>query len=247
MRNFVIVFLLTLANLSCSTDNDRKNMHTQNSLDTVPQTLGIGWLEVTADYPIPIYKNLVDSLPYEILKLKIKKPLFSPDNTDEWKVVFKTKTSMQPHSFGWNNGCTVIFRVVDTVGNFYRVVANEETFQTCFINIDEYRKYNHVALSDANPYKFIYEYESWLEYMRRSHRFIEKKNIVIYDRPNGNVIFEDTINDFLPFSVADMDGDWIKLEKMDIYRDRYRNSVNYDGWVQWKDGEKLLIQLLELQ
>lgn len=160
-------------------------------------------------------------------------------------MAFKTKVNLLPYAIGFTSGGrTVVFRVVDSAGDLYRIVTNEETFQTCFINIDEYRKYNHAQMSDAG-YKFIYKYETWLEYMQWSGRFIEKKNMVIYDKPNGNVLFENKKNDFLPFAVVDMDGDWIKLEKMNTYRNRYSDSVNYDGWTQWKDGEKLLIQILK--
>lgn len=77
MRIFIIVFLLTLANISCSADDNKKPMHTQNSLDTVSKTLGVGWLEIVVDHPIPLYKNPTDSLPFDILNFKISKPLFT--------------------------------------------------------------------------------------------------------------------------------------------------------------------------
>jgi len=135
---------------------------------------------------------------------------------------------------GWRNGHTIKLRVIDFVNNnIYKVVINEETFETYFINIEVYNKYNRDKMANVNPYQFVYEYESWLDYLKWVY-FIEKHNITIYDKPNGEIIFEDKDNASLRFKVVDMDGDWIKV-----------HSPRFDGWTQWKDNEKILIFITE--
>ena len=188
---------------------------------------------------------MADSLPFDILQFKIRRNII--DGRFK-KVVFKTKTriDVKPSSISGQNGPTIRLRVVDSFNsnNIYRVVINEETFQTCYINIEEYSKYNYDKMLGANPYQFIYQYESWGDYLKRTY-YITKPEIAIYDEPNGAVIFKNEGNPFLPFNVVDIDGDWIKLEKHFAYRQYFGNSVNYEGWTQWKEKEKILISITE--
>ena len=243
MKNKVYICLLILISVLCSCNSTIKGeiMQAKEPLNIIPETLEIGFLEMeTRYYSVPIYRTPNDPLPYDILRFKVRGQWRDPKH---WKVVFRTenKITVKPFSMEWNNGPTIKLRVIEIVDETtYRVVLNEETLETCFINIEEYKKYNKEKMDAANIYNFIYKYESWSDYLQRVY-YISKPNLIIYDKPNGEIIHEDKEGYFLPFRVAEVDGNWIKLIKHHTYRNRYNPEINYDGWTQWRDGERILI------
>ena len=237
----IIIFTLPITQLNvwCKVDNSVET----GDLDKIPKTIGIGWLEISTKYPIPVYKNSTDSLPYDILKFYIIESYYKSNgilhnDTRKWRVVFQSRTKPNVER-GWGDGPTLIFRVVNVTDSIYQVVINEETFETCYINVNEYLAYNHDQLATANPYNFVYEYKNWLDYIQ-SFLYIEA--YTIYDKPDGEIIYKRKNDWIIPCNVTDMNGNWIKVK--DIPSLYYSDSVNYDGWTRWTDGENLLIGII---
>lgn len=58
-----------------------------------------------------------------------------------------------------------------------------------------------------------------------------------------SVGFESSGNDYI-FVITEIAGDWIKVECSDICENPCDDGKKYDGWIKWKDNNKLLIRLL---
>ena len=91
------------------------------------------------------------------------------------------------------------------------------------------------------------DYETWERLLLRSEYVsFAGKNYAVYDAPEGNKIFENTEHRFLPYSVIQVRGDWIKVEKARGGREGYFEGVeNAEGWVKWKNDTEILVDIIE--
>ncbi len=251
MKNLVIIFSITMTILSsCSSgrpSQQQKNMKTTTTLSKVQKLIGTGLLEMSTAYSIPLYRDAADSIPFDTLRFEIDK---------SGKTNFISQSNIAPYLLSEGNsyddgnrnirsGLVSVppelkFRVINSSNKIFEVVLNEKTMEVCFINIKSYYDLNHIDENDAA----VYKYESWPDYLKRVE-FITKKNLVIYDKPDGNIIYENKDDKFLPFNVADVSGDWILLKKAFGREFNFDDVINYDGWTQWRSGDSLLIKITE--
>ena len=97
-----------------------------------PQAIGIGLLTVNTQYPIPLYKNEADELPFDTLKFK---------SSRSGKTLFVSAVKLRPYLMSEGDsdkegeehrrmglvrfGPELKFAVVDTGENFFRVIGNQ--------------------------------------------------------------------------------------------------------------------------
>lgn len=225
------------------------------------KVIGLGLLTVNTQYEIPLYKSESAPTVSEILKFEIEK-------SGVTKFVSRIKLKPYLRSGGdsdkggrMNISMGLIrfpaelkFRVLDTTALFFKIVTNEDTWETFFIKRDKLSSYytSERELMDNNcsncpgkkynPRWFVFE--TWERYLKRVE-FITKQKLVIYDQPGGRVIFENKKHVFLPFSVMELKGEWIRLKKGFGRESNFDNKVSYEGWTKWREGEQLVIDIIE--
>lgn len=251
MKQYIYFFIFCFAVYDC-TAQDKSNR--------VP--IGIGFLETNTTYPIALYSNENDSVPFDIIRFRKRK-----DGTTK----FITKLELKPYQISEGDsyeegereinsglapiGAKLKFRVIDSTQNHFKIITNENSNQEFFIKVEPQKVY-YKSLSQVyenncpncpglkyNPNWNVFE--TWDRYLKRVE-FITKRNLKIYDKPNGKIIFEDKHNKFLPFNVIELKGDWIKLKKGFGREFNFDESKNYDGWIQWKNGNEILIKIVEI-
>ena len=72
--------------------------------------------------------------------------------------------------------------------------------------------------------------------------FAQKQKLIIYDQPDGKIIFTEPTNNSIPFSISALEGDWAKVEKPYGTADE---AFKFNGWTQWKNQTELLIDITE--
>lgn len=72
-------------------------------------------------------------------------------------------------------------------------------------------------------------------YFRVISNQITKEEFVIRKEPRT----------YLPFAVTEVKGDWIKVKKGFGREFDFSVGVNYDGWIKWREGTSLLIDIIE--
>ncbi|MBO0593246.1 hypothetical protein I2486_17720 [Cellulophaga sp. E16_2] len=224
-------------------------------------TIGIGILHVNTTYPIYLYKDINDTLPFADIVFKkhksgtttISTALDLKPNSISEGGTHKAdreliKSGLAPTSKKLN------FIVTEASEYYFKVVTNKETNEAFFIKREKQHVYyktkgalfqnscSNCADSNYNPRWFIFE--TWERYLKRVH-YIEKPNLILYDKPNGDIIFKNNDHSFLPFNVVEVKGDWIKLKKATGRENMFDASENYDGWTQWKNGNEILITIIE--
>ncbi|MRM84342.1 hypothetical protein [Riemerella anatipestifer] len=255
----IFLFFFKCEDDSKSKDNSTNLSIGQNNELDVP--LGIGILQVNTEYPIPLYRNINDRVPFDTIKFNI-------DKTGVTK--FITKIDLKPYVIyegdSYQTGERNIsvglvrfppelkFRVVDSTKTTFTVITNEKSNEEFVIKRDaksvyykaeeEYYDNNCINCPNSiyNPRWYIFE--TWERYLKRVE-FINKENLKIYDKPNGKIIFEEKNDKLLPFNVIEVNGDWIKLKKGFGREFNFEKNIDYEGWTQWKDGNKILIEITE--
>lgn len=237
--------LLCILFCSCQSQKEYEN-----------NAIGIGLLEVNTVYPIPLFRKEKDAIPIDTLKFK---------HRDNGTIEFVTKINLKPYNI--YEGDThdegqrkmelglvskppqLRFRVMDSTETFFQVIANETSNESYFIKIDPERVY-YKTLSQLyenncsdRPNTNWNLFETWERYLRRVD-FITKKDLKIFDQPDGQIIFENSDDDFLPFVVSDVRGGWIKLQKG--FALESDTSKNYNGWTRWRIGDRVLIDIVEV-
>lgn len=223
--------------------------------------IGIGLLTANTQSPLPLYKTEKDTTPVDVLKFKVEKSGVTK---------FMTKINLKPyelsigdsHEAGKTNTRMGLirfppilrFRVVDSTDTFFKVITNEETLETLIIKRDNKNAYYisererfdnncvNCPSSKYNPAWYIFE--TWERFLKRVE-FITKKDLKIYDTPDGKIIFENNNNAFLPFGVTEVKGEWIKLKKGFGREFNFDDKKNYNGWTKWREGETMLIGITE--
>lgn len=226
-----------------------------------PQAIGIGVLTVNTQFPIPLYKSEGDSLPFDTLKFETSK---------SGKTLFISGVKLKPYILNEGDsdkegeehikmglirfGPELKFCVVDTGESYIRVISNQISKEKCVIKKDSRAVYyaEERMISDNNcincPGSVYnprwYVLETWERYLKRSE-FITKDSLLIYDHPGGKVIFENKDRTFLPFGVTEVKGDWVKVKKGFGRESNFPADTNYDGWIKWREGTTLLIDITE--
>lgn len=231
----------------------------QEEISNAP--IGIGLLQTNTEFPISLYKNENDAVPADILKFKTSTSGVTKFITDLKLKPYAIYEGDSHKSGEKNRNMGLVrfppvlkFRVVDSTKTSFKVVTNEHLNESYYIKRDPKSAYytseqqlfdnncSNCPDSNYNPNWNIFE--TWERYLKRAE-FISKQNLKIYDKPNGKVIFEDKQNTFLPFNISEIKGDWIKLQKGMGRESNFAESHNYDGWTQWKEGNKIVISITE--
>ena len=220
---------------------------------------GIGLLVCNTEYPLIFFKKKSDKIPLDTLK-------FEPRENETTKFASKlnlkaykmsegdTKEEAKEHeeSFGFSFSPRLTFRVLKNEKNFFLVRINEKTYEKLYLkkekdatyykNSKEAEKNNcaNCEGSNFNPKRYIYN--SWDDYLKKAE-LIRKRNAIIYDEPNGEVIFDDNTNNELNFKVLEVDGEWIKVKKSDRGNN---NPFEKTGWMKWIENGKKIIEITEI-
>ncbi|SEW52880.1 hypothetical protein [Chitinophaga arvensicola] len=228
---------------------------------TPEKMIGTGLLTVNTLYPVPLYKNYTDNMPFDTLKFQVAKSGVTS---------FISKIRLKPYVMSGGDSYEagkknvqmglirfspeLKFRVTDTTASFFKIVTNEETGETFIVKrnaasayyTSEKELYDHSCSNcpgiQYNPKWYFFE--TWERYLKRVE-FITKENLVIYDQPNGKIIFENREKTFLPFTVTAVKGEWIKLKKGFGREFNFDSSKNYDGWTKWLEGQQKVIDIVE--
>ncbi|MDR0815540.1 MAG: hypothetical protein LBN37_07315, partial [Bacteroidales bacterium] len=141
--NNLIFVTIVAVTTCCNTTSKFQNMKNNLNLDTVPVCVGIGTLDISFDLPVPLFRLENDTLPIDTL-------LFERQKGGIW--LFKTthlQSSFQPYIMTGGDSDEnahrhismglirflprLTFRVLEANDLFYRIVINENTFETVVI------------------------------------------------------------------------------------------------------------------
>lgn len=226
-----------------------------------PQANGLGLLTVNTQYPIPLYKSEADDLPFDTLKFERSKT---------GKILFVSGVELRAYLMSEGDsykegedhvrmglvhfGPELKFSVVDTGESFFRVISNQMSMEEFVIKkvpeavyYSEERMLSDNSCSNCPGSKYNpkwYVFETWERYLKRVE-YITKDSLVIYDAPGGKVLFEHKDQTFLPFGVTEVKGEWIKVKKGFGRESNFDTGKDYDGWIKWREGENLLIDITE--
>jgi hypothetical protein len=226
-----------------------------------PKALGLGLLTVNTQYPIPLYKNVTDDLPFDTLKfeigktgttrfisnIKLKPYLINAGDTDKQgeNNIRRGLVRFQPD---------LKFCVVETRASYFRVVTNETTMETLVIKkqpgnvyYTEEKMLNENGCSNCPGSKYNprwYVYETWERYLKRV-AYITKEDLVIYDAPGGKATIKIKNGDFQPFVATEVNGEWMKIKKGTAFESALDTANSFEGWTKWREGPKKLINVIE--
>ncbi|QCX40663.1 hypothetical protein FF125_20280 [Aureibaculum algae] len=231
----------------------------------VEKEMGLGLLSLTFNKPLKFYKNPTDSVVFDQIEfIKNSQP------ETRGRLLFISKTTFSPYRMqsgdtdemakqNINHGLVrfgpeLFFRVLEKTDSFFKVVIDEDTFESAYLKINpNYALYTELSQvyanscsncpgSNYNPDFYIYE--TWENYFKRLE-FITIKGLDIYSSANGIILLEKNNDAFLPFQVTALEGDWIKIKKAKLYESYFDNTINYDGWVRWKNNMEILVDITE--
>lgn len=220
--------------------------------------VGIGLINVNTASVLFLYQNESDLKPIDSINFKIK---------NDGSTKFISDIDLNPyHLFNGNSdeegksninmglvhfGPLLKFRVIDSTKSAFKIITNEKTNAFYYLKRDYKNAYytTEQELQDNscigcpnskyNPRWFVFE--TWERYLKRVV-FATKQKLIIYDQPNGKIIFTDSTNSSIPFSISELEGDWAKIA--DPYSTVDEISKLY-GWTQWKDKNEVLIEITE--
>ena len=265
MKKVIITLFAAMTFVSCSgKTNQSNNMKNDKSLNLIeyPVSVGLGMFEVSFNLPVPFYRTENDTIPFDTLT-------FRRDKEGVWHYETKHLKSFKPYKiFGGDSykaandhismGLVgfppeLAFRVIEANNSYYRVVIDEDSFETVVIRKDpDYAELPQcsslfgIDMPKDRTYKGYYAYEMWEHLLKRAE-FVDfyRINYTVYDAPNGNKIFENTNLEFLPYNVIEVRGDWAKVKKGFGREFNFEGIENAEGWVKWKDDTKILIGITE--
>ncbi len=200
------------------------------------KSLGVGFLTIPihTTTQLYLYATITDKISEEIQIEQL--------GNGSWE--FRTKIALEPEViYGGSNNREAAeniarglvpfppqlrFRVLEIQDNYFKVVTNEEKWQTHYI------KNNSIPMI----------YETWESFLKRVE-FVELDTLKIYDKINGKVIFysENENNNFIPFNVAKLQGKWIKINTHPLYS--YSKTMPNSGWAKWQENNQLKIRITE--
>jgi len=253
-----LILLFTVAALTSCDGQSNQNTHNLDSLSQlikVPVSVGLGTLDISFDLPVPLYRTKNDTLPIDTLT-------FERDISGEW--LYKTnRVPLNPYQMSGGDSDAMAksnigaglgrfppllsFRVVEADDRYWRVVVDESTFETVVIrkNPDYESLPHHLKILFGNMKNPCYAYETWEHLLMRVAFVYFEEYYAVYDAPEGEKIFENTNDNFLPYSVTQVSGDWMKVKKGSGRESRFYGMKNAEGWVKWKNDTEILVKIIE--
>ncbi|MCL2072467.1 MAG: hypothetical protein FWH18_00945 [Marinilabiliaceae bacterium] len=265
MKIVTITLFTAMTLFSCSGQTKQSNnMKNDKSLNLVeyPVSVGLGMFEVSFNLPVPLYRTENDTTPFDTL-------IFRQDKNGVLHYETKYLKSFKPYKISGgdsheaaiahiNMGLVgfppeLAFRVIEANESYYRVVIDEESFETVvirkapdYVELPQCSSLFGVDMPKDRVYKGYYAFETWEHLLKRAE-FVDFYGVkyVVYDAPDGNKIFENTNLKFLPYNVTEVRGDWVKVKKGFGREFNFEGIENAEGWVKWKNDTKILIGITE--
>lgn len=226
-----------------------------------PVSTGLGTLDISFNRPVPLYLIEDSKEPFDTLSFE--KQL-------NGTILFKTNYIRSLHPYRMNGGSSdkeieglirrgltgfpaeLSFRVLEATDNFFRIVVNEKTFETAVIKKDcnyaVFHQRNFLrdsTLFDEKIYKGYYIFETWEHLLRRAEYVNFNIDYDVCETPNGKIIYKHKAGKFLPYTLVDVKGDWIKVKKTQGREFNFEGIENAEGWVKWKNDKKVLVNITE--
>lgn len=269
-KNIVLLFVVFLIANACKKDPrgnttaDREDLNRDSIIQSLikeKKSIGTGTLDISFNNPVPLYRSENDKKPFDTLYFNYQTNGVLTYDTKYLKLYLKPYRMEGGDSDAEainniNSGLIrfpveLKFRVLELTNNYYKIVLNESTFVTAIV----YRNPSYAILSRAGlfapelpknkEYEGYYVYEEWCTLLLRAEFLTLSEGAVIYDKPNGEIVFENKENEFLPYKAVEVEGDWIKITKGFGREFNFDNIENAEGWTKWNDGKTILVNIVE--
>jgi len=219
--------------------------------------IGVGILEANTNFDISLFKNPTDKTPEAILYIKqMKNGQVSYESPIELDPCVMSEGESEKEAEELLNsglvttGPILKFIVTEETATYFKVIVHEEKRTKYYIKKSAEAIYHTTRAGFEASFKVEpfngkwFVYETWENYLKRAE-YIELNTLEIYDKPNGEIIFCSKSYDFLPFKVALVEGEWMKLIKDNLREFNFEKGINYEGWYQWKKGNEWQIEIVE--
>ena len=243
-----ILFLLTNACNTQTTEKSDNNLKTSVLLTTRDKTIGIGRLQVSLNHDIPLYDSETDLLVDTISFSSIK------SGKDKGRLVCTANFLLDPIEYyvgesdrerKSNNrfvippiAASLAFKVLRCTENGFEVVVNEKSFETAIIKSNSsFKMFTRLEDLQKNikPDEGWCLYETWDNYLSRVWRVTATHGQKIYDSIEGKEVEPNSFSS--SGTVIEVKGNWVKLNISE-----YPDTVKKIAWMQWTDGKELLVR-----
>ncbi|NRS90367.1 hypothetical protein HNQ02_003307 [Flavobacterium sp. 7E] len=196
-----------------------------NTLDTVQTTLGIGLVSINFDDKtiLHFYTTPTEKKPKRTIIF------FDDQSINSWNIrdLDQQKEWLKPEIL-WLDYSKFVFRCVRIEDNWLKVIVNNETEETLWLEKSELTT-------------FI-DWENYLKNMFGVARLSDQKQKIrsLPTDDSEEIIYQG--NDC--FQVKAMKGDWIQIFTAEYCDANYTDSKTKikSGWIKWRQGNKLLIE-----
>ena len=249
MRKTTLILITLATTFSCcgQSNNNNNTMENSEELIKAPISVGLGTLDISFNQPVPLYRTENDDTPidtlafvraedgvwhYKTKNLKSFKPykMFGGDSDEQAKAHISHGLTYFPPDLS--------FRVLEANDSYWRVVIDENSFETVVIrkrtDYDMLKNRLQIPFDNSKKtYKGSYAYEIWEDLLKRAYFVNFNGNYAVYNAPEGKKIFEKTNSD--SYKVTEVSGDWVKIER----------NGRHEGWAKWKSDTEILIDIVE--
>ena len=185
--------------------------------------LGLGIVNVTFDTSTRVQFYTDTTLLEPINEIQF----FKSNETAQVNYKFKTadESWFQPEAF-WINYDFFFFRCLEITPNYYKVLVNNESGLTYWIQRDSFLTYQ--------------SWEDFLSSVLAIGRSNAEQQIKTSNKKNGKSISfkgEDC------FHVKQVKGDWLEITTIGVCTDEELTSGTLEsGWIRWRNGTQLLVK-----
>lgn len=259
MRTITITTFIMAVYISCNSSSTKPVI-----VDKKPQliktkdSLGLGTLDISFNLPVPLYRTVDTNIAFDTLK-------YNKLQNGKWQYTTTTANLLNPYEMSAGDSdsmavghiksglirfpAVLAFRVLKADGNNYCIVINEKTLQTVVIK----KRKDYTILSQRELFgsdipknsEGFYIYETWEHLLLRAQFVNLNTPYVLYDKPNGNIIYRNDVKTFLPLKVIEVKGDWIKMKKDNTREGNAKDMNKTQVWAKWKKGNKMLVDITE--
>jgi len=121
------------------------------------------------------------------------------------------------------------FEYTEVKGDLAEIIVNKDKLISKYIEI--------------NP---GFKIEDWRKHLTGCMIDFNKRTNIIREKPGEkfkSLNYESSENDLI-FIIKEIKGNWVKIECSEICDCNCNSGKKYDGWIKWKNQDKLIIRLL---
>ena len=251
----MIYILITLFSTLLFMDCDSKTKAPLGSAKMYEVPVGIGLIDINvpAGMTLELYANAVDNIPTKKIKFK---------RTANGTYEFTTLVDLKPYK--WFEGDSYVegetherrglvaflpelkLRVIDSVKVAFWVLVNEKPGEAYWVKRDKdcIREYKDSMKEYPEMENSQHIFRIWVYYIKHAV-FIDKQNIVLYDKPCGKKVYEDKDRNCPVLTAIEVKDDWIKVAPPLLHSFSETDRKCYTGWMPWKAGNKIVIDIVE--